>query len=78
MRDHCCREKAIRITYSECVLVALVIRRAKGISRNMLFVACPALPYSSSSLSHKRNDFREKKKVTEHKMCILIFCTNFV
>jgi len=29
-----------------------------------------------STLSHKRHDFR--KKVTEHKMCVLIFCTTFV
>jgi hypothetical protein len=36
-------------------------------------VACPVLPYWST-LSHKRQDFREK--VVEHKMCVLIFCTN--
>ena len=29
-----------------------------------------------STLSHKRHDFR--KKITEHKMCVLIFCTTFV
>ena len=28
-----------------------------------------------STLSHKRHDFREK--VTEHKMCVLIFSTIF-
>ena len=38
-------------------------------------VACPALQYFST-LSHTRHDFR--KKVTEHKMCVLIFCTTFV
>jgi hypothetical protein len=37
-------------------------------------VACPALHYFST-LSHKRGDFREK--VTEHKMCVLIFSTTF-
>ena len=30
-----------------------------------------------STLSHKSNDFR-KKKITEHKMCVLIFSTTFV
>jgi len=39
-------------------------------------VACPALQYFYT-LSHKRHPFREKK-VTEHKMCVLIFSTIFV
>jgi len=38
-------------------------------------VACPDLQYFPT-LSHKRNDFREK--VTEHKMCVLIFSTTSV
>ena len=38
-------------------------------------VVCPALQYFST-LSHKLHDFREK--VTEHKMCVLIFSTTFV
>ena len=43
---HCCRGKAISITYSECVSVALVIQHAKHIHR-IIFVICglPALPY---------------------------------
>ena len=27
------------------------------------------------TLSHKQHDFRKKKNVTEHKMCVLIFST---
>jgi len=36
--------------------------------RSIIFLslACPV------TLSHKRHDFRKKKKVTEHKMCVLI------
>jgi hypothetical protein len=64
------------LTYSECVSVTLVIRSAKRMRRIILSsVTCPALPHFST-LSHKRNDFREK--VTEHKMPVLIFCTTFV
>jgi len=36
-------------------------------------VACPALQYFSI-LSHKRYEVR-KKKVVEHKMCVLTFST---
>jgi hypothetical protein len=55
--------------------VALVNQHAMRI-RLIVFLslARPALPYFST-LSHKRLDFREK--VTEHKMCILIFFTKF-
>ena len=35
-------------------------------------MTCPVLQ-CFSTLSHKRYDFR---KVTEHKMCVLIFSTN--
>jgi hypothetical protein len=32
-RNHCCRGKAISITYSECVSVALAIQHAKRMRR---------------------------------------------
>ena len=31
-----------------------------------------------STLCHKRHDFQKKKKIIEHKMCVLIFTTTFV
>jgi hypothetical protein len=40
-------------------------------------LACPSLQYFSI-LSHKRYDFRKKKKVTEHKRCVLISSTVFI
>ena len=49
---------------------------ASGTSCILSSVAYPAIPYFAS-VSHIRQDFLEKKKVTEHKMCVLIFCTTF-
>jgi len=54
-------EKAISITYSECVSVALIIHHAMYIRRIMLSsVAYPAVPYFYK-LSHKRQDFRKTR-----------------
>jgi hypothetical protein len=45
-RNHCCRGKAISITYSECLSVALIIRHAKRMRRVMLSsVVCLGLSY---------------------------------
>jgi hypothetical protein len=38
--------------------------------------AASLAPPHSSTLSHKRHGFR--KKVTEHKMCVLIFSTIYI
>jgi hypothetical protein len=62
------------MTYSEFLLVALVIQHAERMRRIILSsVARLALQYVST-LSHKRHHFR--KNVPEHKMCDLVFSTN--
>jgi hypothetical protein len=59
-RNHCCRRKAINITYSECLSVALFIQHAVRMCRIILSsVVCPTLQYFST-LSHKRHGFRGK------------------
>jgi len=75
-RNHCCSATAIRITYSECVPVALVMQYAMRMRHNVLpSLACLAVQ-CVSTVSHKWHDFR--KKITEHKMCVLIFSRTFV
>ena len=50
-RNHCCRGRAIIITYSGCVSVALVICHSKRMRRFILSsVGCLALPNFSHYL----------------------------
>ena len=74
--SHCYSEKVMSITYSECVIVALVIQHATRMHHVVLSsLACPNLHFFPPT-SHKRKDFsKKKKKVTEHKMCVLILST---
>ena len=76
--NHCCRGKAIRITYSESVFVASVIHHAKWYMNRILFscVVCLVVPYFST-VSHKRHDVRGGK-LSGSKMCALIFSASFI
>ena len=67
--------KAIHAILTE-TLACFLPGRAKDLSAPLYFafgLRGPAIFFST--LSHKRQDFREK--VTEHKMGVLIFCTFF-
>jgi hypothetical protein len=58
--NQCCSGKAISMTYSECVFVALGIQNAMRMRHIILsYVACPAVQYFST-LCHKRRDFPNK------------------
>jgi len=75
-RYHCCHIKAIIVTYSDCVCVALDTHHAMCMRCIILSpVAYVVLPYFSTLL-HKRYDLREQ--VIEHKICVLIFSTTLV
>jgi hypothetical protein len=69
--------KAVSITYSECMYIALICQLAKRLRRIIVSsVACPTLSYFSK-LSHKRHDFRGKK-IIENIMCVLMFSKTVV
>ena len=72
--NHCCRGKAISINIL-CVCSLSYPACTAHEQRVLPSVASGCTTFST--LSHKRQDFREKN-VTEHKMCVLSFSTTFV
>ena len=73
--NRCCGGRAIVIAYAECVFVALGIQHAMC----MRHIVICALPRSTTFFHIISQTVRfSEKKVIDHKMCVLIFCTTFV
>jgi hypothetical protein len=74
-RNLCCCGKAYNFTYSECVFVDLVMQQAVHMSCIMLLsVAFPVYNIVPHFLINGK--VFEKKNLSEHKKCVLIFSTN--
>jgi hypothetical protein len=58
--NHCCRGKAVSVTYSECMSVAVVTLHAQRMRRITLYSVIYLGLVHFSTLSHKRHDFRAK------------------
>jgi hypothetical protein len=65
----------VRVYTCARVCVALLIQHATRIA---ILSAASLAPPHFFTLSHKRHDFPGGKKVTERKMCVLIFFTTFI
>ena len=65
-------------TYCVVLGVDLVIQHAMRVDLVIFSTAASLTLPHLTTLFRKRYDFRGKKKVTGHKMLVLIFCTTFV
>jgi hypothetical protein len=65
-------KKSISIIYSWCVFVAVGTQHA--MSMDHIFFRGLFGYTKVFHISHKRHNTQQK---TEHKLCVLIFCTNF-
>jgi hypothetical protein len=61
-----------------CMHVALLIQHATHMHHIVTSFVAPLAPPYFSTLCCKRHNFRKKKKVVEHKMCVLTFSVTFI
>ena len=71
--NHCCRGKAVIITYSECVSVALVIQHAMRMHHSVICGLSGSTVFSPHYLVNGRI-----KKIIKHKMFVVILSTTSV
>ena len=76
-RTHFCRGKAISITYSECVSIALVIHFAKAHAPYHTVQLWPVLLYHIFVHYLINGTIFGGKKIIKHKMCVF-FSTTFL
>ena len=77
--NHCCSGKAITITYSEKMFVALVIQQAMRMRHIVISGLAGSYYTSTIFFSHfPINGAISEKKNIDHETCVLILSTTFV